>query len=389
MQVFEVKDRGSIREFFRFAVRLYRSTPQWIQPIENEIESLFNPAKNKLLKDGACKRWLLKNDNHETMGRIAAFVNNATASKDNEQPTGGIGFFECVNDHKAANLLFDTAKNWLAINGMQAMDGPINFGDRNAWWGLLVEGFDIEPNYQCNYHFPYYQNLFENYGFQVYFKQYTFGRNLMEPLSDTNAKKAEAIIQNPDYSFRHLDKTKLAQHALYFMKIYNAAWTGHTGVTAMNETQALSLIRQMKPIMDERVIWFGFYKGEPIAFFVNLPEVNQIFKYVRGRLNVWGKITFAYHQWRKTNKKLMGLVFGIDPAHHGKGVDAAIVQAFRKMVQEDYPRYVTFEMNWIGDFNPKMINVARRVGGDIIKTHHTYRYLFDRHREFKRMPVKA
>ena len=78
-------------------------------------------------------------------------------------------------------MLFDACKKWLQSKGMEAMDGPINFGSRDRWWGLLIEGYDREPNYQCNYNFAYYKDFFESYGFQVYFYQLTYGRQLMVP----------------------------------------------------------------------------------------------------------------------------------------------------------------------------------------------------------------
>ena len=84
---------------------------------------------------------------------------------------------------------------------------------------------------------------------------------------------------------------------------------------------------------------------------------------------------------------MFGLVFGIVPAHQGKGVEGALIMAARQMVQDDYHRYEDFEMNWIGDFNPKMLRVAEQVGGYIAKTHVTYRKLFDESKPFKRHPM--
>ena len=84
----------------------------------------------------------------------------------------------------------------------------------------------------------------------------------------------------------------------------------------------------------------------------------------------------------------MGFVFGISPEHQGKGVDGALIHEIRVMVQDKYKRYPLLEMNWIGDFNPKMLKVVEQVDGEVVKTHHTYRYLFDRNKEFKRMPIK-
>ena len=271
---------------------------------------------------------------------------------------------------------------------MEAMDGPINFGDRDNWWGLLVDGFDREPNYQCNYNFAYYRELFETYGFQTYFKQFTFGRNTFDPLDPRLKEKADSANKDPNYSFRHIEKSKLKEYAEDFRTVYNDAWARHPGVAKMTSLQANAIIKKLKPIMDEKIMWFGYHKDQPVGFYINIPELNQVFKHVNGKLDLIGKLKFVYHQWRKTNKKMIGLVFGISPDHQGKGVDGALIHATRVMVQEKYKRYPLLEMNWIGDFNPKMLKVVDQVGGEVVKTHHTYRYLFDRTKEFKRMPIK-
>jgi GNAT superfamily N-acetyltransferase len=132
---------------------------------------------------------------------------------------------------------------------------------------------------------------------------------------------------------------------------------------------------QLKPIIDEKIVWFGYYYEEPIAFFIMLPEMNQIFKHVNGKLDWLGKLKFVWHKWRKTCNKMFGLVFGIVPDHQGKGVEGALIMAARQMVQDDY------------HFNPKMLRVAEQVGGYIAKTHVTYRKLFDETKEFKRHPL--
>ncbi|MEM0940177.1 MAG: hypothetical protein AAF600_16735 [Bacteroidota bacterium] len=387
MQIIEITDNKTAKNFLLFPVSLYKNEPCWIRPLDKDINGIFDPKINKFFRHGECSRWILQKD-EKTIGRIAAFINKKTSNKDNDQPTGGIGFFECINDQKAANLLFNTSKVWLNERGMEAMDGPINFGDRDTWWGLLIDGFDREPNYQCNYNFSYYKDLFENYGFQVYFKQFTFGRNTFEPLNQRLKEKADRAMQDPNYTFRHMEKSKLKQYAEDFRIVYNEAWARHPGVAKMTSIQANAIIKKMKPIMDEKIMWFSYYKNEPVGFYINIPELNQIFRYVNGKLDLIGKLIFLYHKLRKTNKKMIGLVFGISPAHQGKGVDGALIHATRGMVQDKYKRYPQLEMNWIGDFNPKMINLAKQVGGDVVKTHCTYRCLFDRTKAFKRMPIK-
>ncbi|MCV9388841.1 hypothetical protein [Reichenbachiella ulvae] len=387
MKLIEVSTQEEAEEFVHFAVRLYRQDRFWIRPLDQDIEWVFDKQKNKTFGHGYCTRWLLKRDG-ETIGRIAAFINGKTAHKSNDQPTGGIGFFECIEDQQVANLLFDTAKEWLEDLGMEAMDGPINFGDRDKWWGLLVDGFHLEPNYQCNYHKPYYRFLFENYGFEIYFKQFTFIREIADPVHIRIEEKAEKVRALGEYQFRHIRRYRLSHYAEEFRIVYNKAWSGHDGVAEMSKDEALAIMKQLKPVLDEKLIWFAYYQNEPVAFFVGLPEVNQIFKYMDGELNLIGKIKFLLHRLLSTNKKVLGLVFGVVPEHQGKGLDGALIWEVAKFLQKKYQKYETIEMNWIGDFNRKMLLVLKQVGGDIGKTHHTYRYLFDRSRPFSRLPIK-
>ncbi len=386
MELVEVKDKKTAKEFLMLPVRLYKDEKHWIRPLDDDINKIFDREKNKYFRHGDLIRWILRDDDGVTIGRVAAFIDERTARKDNDQPTGGLGYFECINDKKAAFMLFDACKNWLAEKGIEAMDGPINFGDRDKWWGLLVKGFDKDPNYTCNYNFPYYQELFESYGFKTYFEQFTYGRKVMEPISPRLMEKADRIFKNPKYSFRHIRLKEIDTFTEYFHEIYNKAWASHKGVPKLPLSMAKHLMKQMKPIIDEKIMWFGFYEDKPIAFFIMLPEVNQIFKHVNGKMNLLGKLIFIYHKWRKTNKKMFGTIFGIVPEHQGKGVDGAIVESVRRRVQGDYTRYEDFEMNWIGDFNLRMIHLVEQVGGDRVKIHKTYRYLFDRTKPFKRMP---
>ena len=387
MTIKEVTDKTDKAEFINLPVRLYRDCPTWIRPLDKDIESVFDPAINKTFRHGKCCRWLLKDDGGRTIGRVAAFLDEKTSSKGNDQPTGGLGFFECINDRQAAYLLFDQCKDWLQAQGMQAMDGPINFGTRERWWGLLVEGFDKEPNYQCNYNFAYYKDFFEDYGFQVYFEQFTFARKVMDPLSEKLAIKARQIEQTPGYTFHHLQKSEVVKLPDYIRTVYNNAWANRSDIPELTLAQAKIIVKQMKPIMDRRLVYFGFYHGEPVSFFISLPEINQVFKYVNGKLDWIGKIKFLWHTFRKTNKKAFGILFGIVPAHQGKGLDGAMVLNASRILQVEKRRYDEYEMNWIGDFNPKMIVVVKQVGAVLSKKHYTYRKLFDNSKPFKRHPI--
>lgn len=384
MNIIPVTDKRTTRLFLTMPLSLYQGDANYIRPFDTDVEAVFDPLKNPLFRTGQCMRWLLLGETGNVIGRIAAFYDRK--NNGNDQPTGGCGFFECINDQAAANQLFDTAKAWLIQQGMEAMDGPINFGNRERWWGLLTEGFH-PPCYCCNYNPPYYQQLFENYGFQIYFKQYTYRREIGAALSPRIREKATQVLEHSDYTFNHIDRRQLEKAAQDFRTVYNEAWGRHVGVSPMSEKGARKLMKNLKPILDTKIIWFAYHQNKPVAFWVNIPDVNQlIVKYMDGKLTLWGKALFLWNRWRKRCKTMFGIVFGVVPEHQKKGVEAAMVLHAATLMQQEL-QYEDIQMNWIGDFNPKMMNVARYVGGYIYKTHHTYRYLFDRTKPFERHPI--
>ena len=194
-----VVDRSErIRDFLDFPATLYKSDKNWIRPLDEEIEKVFDPETNKLFRHGEAVRWILLNENQKPVGRMAAFYDKKSALK-NKQPTGGIGFFDCIDNQAAANILFDAGKSWLQNRGMEAMDGPVNFGDRDNFWGCLANGFH-EPVFNMPYNYPYYNNLFENYGFKNYFNQYTYHIDVQGGShSPVIGEKAVRLHRDPAY----------------------------------------------------------------------------------------------------------------------------------------------------------------------------------------------
>ena len=387
MPLLEVNTPRLAREFITFPARLHAGVPNYISPLENEMEAVFDPVKNPKFKNGEVIRWLMTDARGQTVGRLAAFLNrDAVDVQDAALPTGGVGFFECIDDQATANVLFDAGRQWLLARGMAAMDGPINFGERDRFWGLLIDGYDLEPNYGMFWHPPYYRQLFEQYGFQLYFKQYTCFRLVDTPLHANFEKMAQKHAGT--YRFAHANKTNTEQLAHDFHHVYNLAWARHSGVKLMSLDQARSIVREMGPVLDERLLWFAYHGDEPVAFFISLPELNQIFKHVGRRLNLVGKLRFLGARWRfqrKNNKKAFGIIYGVVPEHQGLGVDAAMLHYAQAALSK--AGYYDIEMNWIGDFNPRMLVTVRSIGAKIIKTHATYRYLFDRERPFERSPI--
>ncbi len=385
MQLTEVSDKQTAEEFLRVNVLMNKNDLNYIRPLDKDINEVFDPKKNKAFRHGQAVRWILKDKDGKLIGRIAAFTNKKYKNKGDDVPVGGIGFFDCINDQIAADMLFDVAKHWLIQKGMQAMDGPINFGERDRWWGLLVEGFE-PPVYCLNYNQPYYKELFENYGFKNFFNQHCYALNVRERVQDKFYSRHDAIAGDPNFSSRHIQKSQLEKFARDFTTVYNKAWATHGGLKELSVPVVLKLFQTMKPIMDEKVCWFIYYKNEPIGIWVNLPDVNQWFKYLNGKFDLFHKLKFLWIKRTKKCRKFTGLVFGIVPEFQGKGVDAYMIMEGASVIQGQH-LYDDFEMQWIGEFNPKMINVAESLGTYRSRLLTTYRYLFDRTKEFKRHPI--
>lgn len=387
LQLVEVTTPALERAFLKVNVTINKGNPNYIQPLDNEIRDVFDPKKNKAYRSGMAKRWLLQDEKGEYVGRIAAFMNKKYKTKGDEGPVGGIGFFDCINSQEGADLLFDVAKHWLLQQGAYAMDGPINFGERDRWWGLVVEGFQ-EPLYGMNYNPPYYQALFETYGFQTFFNQTCFGYDPKKPPTEKIWKRHAIFDKDPAFKVRTIDKKNLEKFAEDFVTVYNKAWAGHGGMKQMRKEQAVQIFKKMKPVMDERLVYFTYHNEDPIALFVNLPDLNQWFKYLHGKFDLLHKLKFLWLKKTKPCKKFSGIAFGVVPEFQGKGIDAYMIGEAAKIVQVPSVHYTEYELQWIGDFNPKMLNVAEGFG-DVYPTRRliTYRYLFDRTKEFKRHPI--
>ena len=387
MQLIPVKDKSTSVQFLQVPVILNENDSNWIRPLDSDINEVFDEKKNKTFRFGEAARWILKDEEDKLIGRIAVFVNKKYKNKEDDVTVGGIGFFECINNQEAADLLMDNAKHWLMQKGMEAMDGPINFGERDKWWGLVTQGF-MEPLYGMNYNPPYYKVLFENYGFKVFYNQICFGMHPKTPLTPKMFERHAPFGADADFTSQHIKKNQLERFAEDFSIVYNKAWAGHGGLKQLPKEQVVKLFKKMRPVMDERIIWFAYHKNEPIAIFVNLPDLNQWFKHLNGKFGLLQKLKFLWLKQFTPNKKFSGIVFGVVPEWQGKGIDAFIVVESAKLIQSPAMPYTEYEMQWIGDVNPKMINVAEGLGESFRSRNlTTYRYLFDRTKEYKRHPM--
>ncbi|MDP3929065.1 MAG: GNAT family N-acetyltransferase [Bacteroidota bacterium] len=369
MQVVEVNHRSSENAFIHFPKSLYKNDKEWIAPLDKDIESVFNRDKNNYYKLGDAKRWIIEL-NKEVVGRIAAFYKN-----DGTQIKGGIGFFECINSQEIADTLFETAKVWLQEKGCMAMDGPINFGEKDKYWGLLVQGFK-NPSYQENYNPPYYQNLFENFGFKKIFEQTTSEISTTEFKFERFYKLSERVFKNPQYQYAHFNMKELPKFANDFIHIYNKAWASRPDFVPITKDKIESTLQSLKPILIEEAIWFVYANGEPAGFYVNVLDVNQIFKHLNGKLNWINKLKFMYYRHFGHINRVRGIVFGVIPEYQNLGLETGLIIKFYEAMRKSYPQFTQAELSWIGDFNPKMHSLFGALGAKTTKIHYTYQYSF-------------
>ena len=367
---------------------IYRDAPMWVCPLDDDIEKVFDPERNYLFEGGEAVRWIALDDKGEAVGRIAAFYNREQAKITRNM--GCCGFFESINDQEVANLLFDAVREWLSERGLEGMDGPVNFGSRDSWWGLLVEGFDYQPLYGNPYHLPYYKALFENYGFQNYFNQNSYiWRAEDGVLSEIALEKAHRVLSNPEYQIKDMCGVDLSVAAEQLRTIYNKAWSLFTGVKPMTSDEAQKLMHTLRPIIDPQLIYFAYHNDEPIGFFVMVPDLNRIIGKFKGKFGLWQKLQLIWDlKVRHSCDRAFGIIFGITPEFQGKGIESAIMTyILENYVQKGLCPYKSFEFAWIGDFNPVMNRMIERyVCASKHKMHTTYRYLFDRERPFERCP---
>jgi hypothetical protein len=385
MYLTEVTDKKTGKQFLNVARIIYKDDPNWVCPLDNDIKNVFNPEKNNYYKHGEAVRWVLKSASGALIGRIAAFIDFKT-TRGADSPTGGCGYFECINDQNAANVLFDKARTWLMEKGMQAMDGPINFGETDKYWGLLVEGF-TQPAIEVAYNPPYYQSLFENYGFKVYFNQEGFHYDLSTEIPERFWKIAAWVAKKTDYKFVHFRYNEIEKRVKDFTQVFNDAWKDFKkDFEPLQYEYVMNFLIKSKPIIEEKFIWIAYHKEQPVAIYLMVPDVNVIFKDFNGKLNLWNKLKLVYRVKTKKLTRAKGILMGVVPKYQGLGLESAFIYQLYGVFKE-LTHYTELEFSWVGDFNPPMRKLWTAVGAKPAKHYITYRYLFDREAEFERYPI--
>lgn len=355
--------------FLAFPDLVNKNNSHYIRHLDKDVMAVFDTSQNNYFKTGNAARWIVLSEG-EIIGRIAAFYHKEKP----EEPFAGIGFFDSIDDQNVAFTLFDTAIDWLRKEGVKGeIMAPVNFGERDSFWGLLVEGFDAGASYKENFNLPYYKSFFETYGFVKKIEQSTSAITRDTFNFERFSKLASRVFSNPKYTFEFLKHNQAEKFAKDFVAIYNEAWKIHENYRPLTYDRILEQMKQMAAIAPEELNWFVYADGVPAGFYINVLNINPVFKKSKGRFDLFTKLRFLMNK-SKINK-IRGIVFGVIPAYHNLGLEVGmIMKMYEQILTPKYAHIESAELAWVGDFNPKMLSMFESMGAHTVKKHITYTY---------------
>lgn len=374
MEILQVDSPKTLKLFHHVPHTVYKQHKDYIYPLEIDVDFTFNERKNDAFNDGNAIRFVLLDNAQEPIGRIAAFYHNAR-NKKRPFPVGGIGFFECIEDKQAAFQLFDAAREWLTSEGMEAMDGPLNFGERDKFWGLLQTPAG-PPTYLESYNPEYYTTYFKEYGFEEYVGQNTYQVSRSTFNAHRFSRVAEWISRKPGLRFRHFRKLKAKSFAEDLATVYNQCWEHNRGFQPLSTRKVMSIFKAMKHMLVEEFIWFAYKNDRPIAVLVMIPDVNQLLKHLDGKFGTFEKIKFKFYRQRTTITKAKGLAFGVVPDFQNHRIETVLIHKFYKEVLGKWP-IDTVELAWSDTDKEGMKGLMNNMNATVVKKHAIYRMMFN------------
>lgn len=336
MQIREVTTPHDWKIFHQVPHYIYQRDPHWIAQLEGDVETVFDPQKNGNFAEGKARLWVLLNEQGKGIGRIAAFI-DGKRNRQRDKKEGGIGFFECINNDAAANLLFDTAENFLVEEGMNYFHAPINFGERDKFWGLLTKGW-YPPLYHENYNPTYYQRFLDQRGYQFQEQIFTFGGRVDNISYDRLTQIANRIRERYNVQSRNINVKDLRAEGHHIAQVYNAAFSDMPHFKPLEGEQVYGLLNQMKPVMDPYLTCIAFAGDEPVGFCALMPDINGSLKFAKGRLKWWKLPRFFYNMKFGPQKIVKGVAFGIHPDYQRRGVFSEMVDFLANVGDRKNPR---------------------------------------------------
>ncbi|HMQ49617.1 MAG TPA: hypothetical protein PKA00_19220 [Saprospiraceae bacterium] len=386
MKILPVNDKASWKLFHQVPYRIYKDNRVWICPLQGDVQAVFTPGKNKAFQRGEAQCYVLLDESGQAAGRIAAFIDHERNQK-SPWAMGSLGYFECIEQEEYAFALFEQAAAYLAQWGVKIIEGPVNFGEREKFWGLLASGFDKAPLYQENYHPPYYEAFFSNWGFRPFEQVLTLKGDIAQVPIGRFTALARRVKDRFPVTLQHPDMKNLGRLADDFLHIYNSAFKKFEHFKPLGKEQTVKLFQDAKPVVDPKTSCFAYYDGEPAGFTVLLVEINQYFKSANGRVRPWHIPRLLYELKFGKNRDLKGVAFGVTEEHQKKGLVPVMIDFLYFSYQPDLSkRYKDFYLSTIRAHNKIMVDTVLNLGCQIDRTHITYRKMLDDSIPFEPFP---
>ncbi len=367
IEVSEVRSKKELREFINLPWTIYQSDDNWVPPLKFMIKQTLDTQKHPFWKFSQQKLFTAKR-NGKTVGRIAGIIDNNSNEFHSERMCGW-GFFECRNDSEAAGALFAAVEQWAEKNGMKFLRGPLN-PSTNYDVGMLVNGFEFPPSIMMPYNPDYYPALVESCGFAKEMDLYALRIKRGQKPTPRLQRLVKRIRRNPDISIRPVNKKDFLNEIKIVQDIYNSAWSKNWGFVPMTDEEMTHLAKEMLHIMDERLIFFIYYKQEPVGVCIMLPNYNHLLKAFNGKISVAGLIKII--NYKKYIDSARILAMGIKKSHQHLGVPLVAFDYLLGLWEHDSV-YKEIEVGWNLEDNYDIIKYEEEVGCRIYKTYRIYR----------------
>ena len=355
------------KQFLEFPYSHYENDEHWIPPLRMEQKKLIDKEKNAFYNNGNIAMFLAE-QNGKVCGRIAA-IEDHRFNDFHDSNIGFFGFFECIDDESVAKLLFKVATDWLAEKGYTDVLGPSNPSMMDEI-GILIDGFQFDPSIMMPYHKPYYDKLIKSAGMEKEMDMFAF-RVTQETVSFDRMYRAEEIVKRryPRLRIREVDMKNIEQEVETVREIFNQAWKDNWGFIPLTKEELASTANDFKMILDPKVAHIAEIAGEPIAFSIALPDLNQALKKIDGKLFPFGIFKLLWH--KRNINRIRTALMGVMPQYQGKGIDALLHK--EAILNGREVGYKSSELSWVLETNTNMIRVAERLGAKIEKTYRMYR----------------
>lgn len=365
IEVDQVKTKKDLKDFIKLPWKIYKNDPCWVPPLISQQKALFDKKKHPFFEHSEADFFIARRSN-EPVGTIVAIKNNRH-NQVHDENVGFFGFFETVPDYQVASKLLDTVMEWAKTKHLEFIRGPENYS-QNEVCGLLVDGFDTPPVILMAHNPPYYQNFIEQYGFTKAMDLWAYCMDKNTQIPERVIKVVERIKAHSRATFRTINKKILNKEIEKVKYIYNNAWEKNWGFVPLTDHEIDHIANELKPIVDQDIVFFAEIEGRPVGFSLAVPDINQALLKINGRLFPFGLLKLLYYS-RKIDR-LRVIIMGVIKEYRNKGIDSVFyLDTYQKGIAKGYH---WGEFSWILENNDPMNTALTNIGAKVYKTYRIY-----------------